>query len=540
MLVSGGVNLAPAPGYATVALPASRPSSHLPSYRTDAVRLASPLPRMTAVSSPGRAGALCAAALVVPILAKAQQPTANPGAPGTRIVGVAYDSVHMNPLVGAIVRLDGTEKQATTDRNGAFVLEGIPAGAFAIRLTHPLLDTLGLQIGTRPVQFPLAADGEITLATPSAETIVAGSCTPAQRRQWGPSMVLGRVLDADTDSAAVGTKVSIAWFETSITTGLRPTPRVREATVRPDGTYRICGLPARFEATLQGTRNGVTTAEVKIQMDGGPLVLQSLRIGSAATVQVAEGHDSTALQRSPSAGAGRGTAVAQPLRRGPASLMGRVVNAAGAPVKGARVDVVGTAGAALTNENGEFAVSNLPSGTQVLVARQLGFAPVEVNVELSARAPKRVEILMKDPARVLQPVLVKAAREEGLDKVGFNRRLKSGLGHFLTTEQIEERNPVYLSDLFRTMPGLRVTNNGGQMTVESSRGYGTCVNYYLDGSPWQSLYAGDLDQLVPPNEIAAVEVYNGSSTPAEFQQPGQSSCTSVVMWTRTRVAKRGR
>jgi hypothetical protein len=315
---------------------------------------------------------------------------------------------------------------------------------------------------------------------------------------------------------------------------------VREATVRADGSYRICGLPARFEATLQGSRNGVTTAEIKIRMEGGPLALQSLRIGSAATVVAAEGADTLAGAKRPSAGAGRGTAVAQPLRRGPASLIGRVLNAAGAPVKGARIDVEGTAGAALSNENGEFALGNLPSGTQVVIARQLGFAPVEMNVELSAKAPKRIDILMKDPARVLQPVMVKAEREEGLDKVGFNRRLKSGLGHYLTTEQIEERNPIYLSDLFRTMPGLRINNSNGQPVVESTRGYGSCVNFYLDGSPWQSLYPGDLDQLVPPSEVAAVEVYNGSTTPAEFQQPGQTSCTSVVMWTRTRVAKRAK
>jgi hypothetical protein len=331
--------------------------------------------------------------------------------------------------------------------------------------------------------------------------------------------------------------VSVAWFETSLNTMLRPTPRVREATVREDGTYRICGLPARFDATLQASRGGVTTAEVKVSMDGGgPLLLQSLKIGSAATVIAAEGHDSTSARQS----GGRGTAVAQPLKRGPASLVGKVINAAGAPVKGARIDVQGTAAAALTSETGEFVINNLPSGTQVLVARQLGFAPVEMNVELSAKAPARVRVLMKDPARVLQPMVVKAEREEGLDKVGFNRRLKSGLGQYLTTEQIEQRNPVYLSDLFRTMPGLRVNTTSGAPQVESTRGYGSCVNFYLDGSPWQSLYPGDLDQLVPPTEVAAVEVYNGVTTPAEFQQPGQSGCTAVVMWTRTKVAKRGK
>lgn len=491
--------------------------------------------RILARAIAARVLTLAVPVLALPGLAGAQQAEAKPAASGSRVSGVAFDSVHMNPLVGALIRVEGTDRQAVADRTGAFVLDDIPPGTWPLKLIHPLLDTLGLQIGTRPIQFPLASEGQVTLATPSAETIVAGSCTAAQRRAWGPSMVMGRVMDADTDSAAVGTKVSIAWFETSLSTMLRPTPRVREATVRADGTYRICGLPARFDATLQGKRNGVTTAEVKISMQGGSLALQSLRIGSAATVQVSETQRDSGDARARS---GRTTAVAEPLKKGPATLVGRVVNAAGSPVKGARIDVQGTAAAALTSESGEFAISGLPSGTQVLVARQLGFAPVEMNVELSARAPYRVNVLMKDPARVLQPMVVKAEREQGLDRVGFNRRMKAGMGQYLTTEQIEQRNPVYLSDLFRTMPGLRVNTTNGAPQVESTRGYGSCVNYYLDGSPWQSLYAGDLDQLVPPTEIAAVEVYNGSTTPAEFQQPGQSGCTAVVMWTRTRVNKR--
>jgi hypothetical protein len=31
------------------------------------------------------------------------------------------------------------------------------------------------------------------------------------------------------------------------------------------------------------------------------------------------------------------------------------------------------------------------------------------------------------------------------------------------------------------------------------------VNYVVDGAPWQTMSAGDIDQFVRPNEIVAVE-----------------------------------
>ena len=40
-----------------------------------------------------------------------------------------------------------------------------------------------------------------------------------------------------------------------------------------------------------------------------------------------------------------------------------------------------------------------------------------------------------------------------------------------------------------------------------------------------------------PSEVAAVEVYSGTSMPVEFSSPGQN-CTSIVVWTKTRVQSR--
>jgi hypothetical protein len=51
-----------------------------------------------------------------------------------RVTGVVRDSSG-RPVPGAIVRAIGTQRQATTDTNGAYTLDGLPAGALSI-VTH--------------------------------------------------------------------------------------------------------------------------------------------------------------------------------------------------------------------------------------------------------------------------------------------------------------------------------------------------------------------------------------------------------------------
>jgi hypothetical protein len=218
-----------------------------------------------------------------------------------------------------------------------------------------------------------------------------------------------------------------------------------------------------------------------------------------------------------------------------------VTNNNGAPVVGARVGLMGSSAATLTKSNGEFVLDSLPSGTHAIVVRQLGYRPTEVAVDLSSRAPARVAVKLGQYVPELSAVEVTAQREEGLQKVGFlQRKRMSAGGYFIGPEQIEQRNALRFSDVVRTVPGIRVQEQNGQAMLTSSRGAGGgCVTIFVDGAAWQQLEPGDLDTFVRPNEVAAVEVYNGSSIPVEFTTPGQS-CSAVVVWTKTRVQSRRR
>jgi hypothetical protein len=472
--------------------------------------------------------AAAVAAAITPRESSGQQP----GFGG--VVGTVIDSINgVVPLVGATIKVGNTGRQAVTDSLGQFRVDSIPPGEHAVTLLHPLLDSLNIQISTRPAPFQAGQTFAVELAVPSATKVVELSCTRAWRAR-GPSALVGKVLDADTDKPLEGAKVTLVWQELVLAT-LRKEARVREATVAADGGYRICGLPSGLTGNIQATFNGRKTAEVGIAIDETrPLAFQSLRIG---TTVVAEAPADT-TRRAGSA-AGSSAEPAPPRLRGPARLTGRVINAAGAPVANARVDVQGTGAAALSRQDGSFGFTDLPSGTQQVVVRQLGFQPVEVPVELSGRTPKQITVTLAKPAPVLEAVAVTAERNAaGLDQVGFNRRHKSGFGYFMTTEEIENRQATRMTDLFRTIPSLRVVPSGMDYVVESARdATGGCVRYVVDGSPYQSLFAGDVDRLMPPHEVAAIEVYTGSNTPVEFQAPGSSSCTTIVMWSRFKVRK---
>jgi hypothetical protein len=115
----------------------------------------------------------------------------------------------------------------------------------------------------------------------------------------------------------------------------------------------------------------------------------------------------------------------------------------------------------------------------------------------------------------------------------FYGRMNRGIGHFMTSEQIEKRNAVNMTDLFRMIPGARVSSGSLGRTRLRFRGAQNPPLVWLDGTP---MYAGEVDlDAFDPRSFAGVEIYSGpSSVPAEFlgNQSMSSSGGTIVLWTR--------
>jgi hypothetical protein len=221
-------------------------------------------------------------------------------------------------------------------------------------------------------------------------------------------------------------------------------------------------------------------------------------------------------------------------------VSGQVVLEGSPTNAGTRVELLGSDIVAMTNDTGEFTMKNLPSGSKMLLARHVGFGAETAPVDLSSLQQKRVMIKLSKFVAIMDPVLVTARRSAALDKIGFNQRKKSAFGRYIGPDRIQQMHPVHLTDILRQVPGLRVSYGQYGAVVSSSRAYGAglgggCVQYYVDEMPYREMTPGDINNFVTGGEVVAVEVYSGAGTPGRFIQPGASSCTTIVLWTRFKV-----
>jgi hypothetical protein len=446
----------------------------------------------------------------------AQTPTSSstpPAAPRTgkaQIVGVVVDSLNGRYLSAADIVVEGTNLTIETDSLGKFEIDSLMPGTYQVGVFHPLLDSLGIALATKPFHIGPDSSSFILLAVPSAATIVHGIC-PVQSGERGRSAVIGHVNDPETLRPVAQAEVSVAWTEIEVSKefGIRRSARLVHDTTDRSGAFKICGLPSSLQATLQARRGSTVTAEIPISLGEKPIELlsRSLLLSTAEST----------------------TKVGNATVSGVVMLEGSSANA------GSRVELVGTDVVAMTNDKGEFTMRNLPSGSKLLLARHLGFGAETAPVDLSSHEEKRVTIKLPKFVAVMDPILVTARRSAALDKIGFNQRKKSGIGYYIGPERLQNMHPNAVTDILRMVPGLRVSYGPGGDVVSSSRGVGSgCVQYYLDDMPYTEMTPGDINSFVTGGEVVAVEVYQDTGTPPQYVRPG-TACTTIVLWTRFKI-----
>lgn len=453
---------------------------------------------------------------------EAPAPTMAPGVGA--IVGVVVDSLHgLDPLAGAGVKvMQLPVRHAVTTDAGAFRIDSIPPGRYTVELTHPVLDSIGIRVVSDTIVVSGGTAVTTQLAVPSARTLAAAVCTVPQRR-FGPGVIAGRVIDAVTGQPATGTEVSVAWTETEVgrSIGVQSVPHLRKATAAADGTYRICGVPDNFRGSLQAIRGAAKTAEVPIEIaPDDPFAVRVMYLppppAPANAVASAQGGASQDMV---------------PVKRPTAVITGKVTNAGGVPVENARVSVQGAVVSTATNRDGSFTLAGVPPGTQSVLVRRVGYTPVELPLDVAMHAPNRITVRLGTYTPQLSSVEVKAKAKDPLETTGFSRREKSGMGRYLTPDQIDNIHPSYTSDALRRIAGLYVSGSGYSASVTTTRGNG-CVRYLVDGSPVNADAGQSIDELVGANDLAAVEFYNVADIPMELSSGMNSGCALLVIWTK--------
>lgn len=214
-----------------------------------------------------------------------------------------------------------------------------------------------------------------------------------------------------------------------------------------------------------------------------------------------------------------------------ATLTGQVVSAAtGEPMAGARVSLRGSGYGAVTDSAGHFRIPRATPGADTVEVGYLGYEESALPLHLEPDRITRVVLLLSPRVIRLAELVVEVRRDPPSRLSAFERRRKLGLGHYITFEEIQKRDPRHPSDLLRTVPGVRVgVTRFGRAEVAMTRTGRPCPpSIVLDGVHIRDLHIDELSA----QDLEAMEIYTGPS-----QVPGEYSglprgCGTIVVWTR--------
>ncbi|MBL0937340.1 MAG: carboxypeptidase regulatory-like domain-containing protein [Gemmatimonadaceae bacterium] len=361
-----------------------------------------------------------------------------------------------------------------------------------------------------------------------------------------------------------GTTVPRRWFTTSDSLGLFKIEGLVPGSLRLE-VQREAYEPAGFDVQIADQ----ITVEVRVRLVADEVwhlvrkATDSLaRADSVAAAAVRGRSGAMAVSDSSAAKAGAAADAVQ-LRRGapgvsalpggartdgprrpgsPANLLtGRVISTGGEPVARAQITALGTNHLTMTDSAGRFFFRDLEAGPYFMRARKVGFEPVVFTATLAS-----IDTL--DAAVTFTPFVAGAGTNLDTMRVtadydrmsrrlrGFEDRKARLYGVFIDREEIAMRKPQLLSDLLRGRNQIMVQRNGaGETQIFGPRlsimaGY--CPMALIVDGTLVNTIEGRLDNMVPIDMVAAVEVYpRGTAVPSEFQRAG-TDCGAVIVWTR--------
>lgn len=315
------------------------------------------------------------------------------------------------------------------------------------------------------------------------------SCEPAGNRVG----IEGTVVDLLTGIPLDRATVTVIWDEA----GARH-PAETSVVTSEGGRFSLCDLPA------------ATTLRIRAQF---------VRSQSRTLPVVLEAGDVRTLEFEVDA------------PRIPVS--GQVTQAeGGAPISGARISLGYQGTSAISGSDGRFVLNTVPPGTYTFTASHLAYGDVSGPLAVEPGTRAQLSVTMDTEAILLEAIRVEL-RSILLEESGFYDRMERGFGAFLTRAQIQERIPLYASDILRGVAGVRMVpsrDRAGSVPVDRSE----CpYRYVLNGA---RVGEGFRIDDIPADWIDAVEIYRGVATvPHEFQAVGigaRANCGVIVIWTR--------
>ncbi|MFL5620448.1 MAG: carboxypeptidase regulatory-like domain-containing protein [Gemmatimonadaceae bacterium] len=452
-----------------------------------------------------------------------------------RIQGTIKEAARPRGVRGAsvlVARLDPEPPLAfgaKPDEQGHYHFDSLPVGRYMIQLTHEALDSLELSLPASEVFIAAGRTAEVPFSLPTSLALRDAVCRGLTvGKETGA--VTGHVVDADTEQPLANADVALSWTDLSFDRKtLHANKEQHDNWVRtgPRGEYRICNVPIGSWLLIQLQYMGRAGNAVRVSVSGEEAVVVrnlSLSVSEAPTLTKLDSAGATVrgLDSEPSPD----DSLAEGLYlTGTAAVSGVVLGDGGRPLDDVEVRVLNARPIAHTDAAGRFTLNNLPSGTQLLAVRRLGYLIGDVAVELRPNRTVSQNVLLRRVVS-LDSMRVVARRSRYAD---FEYRRKNNpVGRFLTAGDLTKQHAIELAPVIQHVGGFTVVGFGPNTQVFSTAakaGRPNCkeVNVVIDGVDQAAI------NMVPPHDIAAVEIY-----PEAAGAPGQyrSECGLILIWTK--------
>jgi len=447
----------------------------------------------------------------------------------SRLIGAVFDSSQGAALSGAVVTIEGLGLTARTDSAGQFAFSVADEGDVRVRVWHPRLDSLGVAAPTSTLRLRRRAEVTAQFSIPGVGAVARRRCVGTTPDT--PRVIMGVVRSA-SDSTQPSVEVVLLEWRGTRADGTDSLVRHVE-TSNEVGRYAFCDVRPGAQGWLLAHTGSnwsdprhvggenirpVEIVPLRLPLGPDPAVDESVSLSSAAA-----GAPALLLGRAVGAG--------------PTSRIGGwalLAEKASGTVQVLLDDVLRTTVA----PDGSFALDSVGVGERRLTFRAPTLAVRHLSVNVQAGQSHLLLVTLR-----VAPIVIVQQQPRAPDErlVEFRRRRNTGEGVFLDRLDIGRRNPRTLTDLLRSVPGVRVqaAASGGYRYVSShfrrlgqeasSGDGGTCdMMMYVDGQPFPT--DGDVDSRIRVTEIAAIEVYvTAGSVPRRFAGLN-AACGVIVIW----------
>lgn len=188
------------------------------------------------------------------------------------------------------------------------------------------------------------------------------------------------------------------------------------------------------------------------------------------------------------------------------TIWGVVSDEVGSPLPYANVLVHDEKLGVLTDDNGEYLISNLPEGKHVIEVSYIGYTKSSQSIEVKGNQNNiNVNFNLKPQVEQLNEVTVSGmTKETEIETKGF-------AVNAIKTKEAGLRN-IQTNELLNTTVGVKIRQNGGlgsEVKYSLNGLSGNSVRIFIDGIPI-STYGNSFNlNSIPPSMIKNIEVYKG-------------------------------